>query len=586
MAVTPVNERTHPVKGGSFLIERHPAEGVLIPEAFDPELKMMGETAGRFVEREIRPVFEPLEALSYELSVEKMRRAGEQGLLGIDVPEAYGGLDASKAASMLVTEKLSGAGSFNVTFNAHTGIGTLPLVFFGTKAQREKYLPGLVTGETIAAYCLSEPGSGSDSRGAKTRAVLNDEGTHYLLNGTKMWISNAGFADLFTVFAQVDGDKFTAFLVERDTPGLSFGAEEKKMGIKGSSTRQVILENAPVQRENVLGEIGRGHIIAFQILNLGRLKLAAGAVGGCKEMVRLAASYAQEREQFGQPIGRFGLIQEKVGTMTADTYALESAVYRMTGDLDRRLVGRETQEERLEAIDEYVVEYSFIKVLGSEILGRTIDETLQIYGGNGFSAEYPIELAYRNARINRIFEGTNEINRLLTSGQLLKRALKGRLDLMSAVQGAMGGSPVTEVDAPGALKDAYLAVENLKRAVLVVAGLGVNGFGGGLETEQEVMARVADMIGLVYLAESALLRAERLSDMSRGETAALLARIYTFAALDRAPGLGAEALRRIPNGNGVMKILNTYLSEHGVDLIALRRDAAERVYEVRGYPLA
>ena len=412
-----------PKKGGGFLLERTRADDILIPEAFSEELKLFASSAEQFVERDIKPVFEELEALNYDLSVKAVRKAGEMGLLAIDVPEAHGGLDASKAASMLVTEKIAKSGSFNVTFSAHTGIGTLPLVYFGTPEQQERYLPQLASGEWVAAYCLSEPGSGSDSLGAKTKAVLNDEGTHYVLNGTKMWISNAGFANLFTVFAKIDGEHFTAFLVERDTPGLSFGAEEKKMGIKGSSTRQVILENALVPKENLLGEAGRGHIIAFQILNVGRLKLAAGAIGGCKDALAHASRYAQEREQFGTPIADFGLIQEKVGQMAAETYALESAVYRMTGDLDANLSGKTSQAERLSAIDEYVVEYSFIKVLGSEILGRTIDETLQIYGGNGFSAEYPIELAYRNARINRIFEGTNEINRLLTSGQLLKRAL-------------------------------------------------------------------------------------------------------------------------------------------------------------------
>ncbi|MDQ3396881.1 MAG: acyl-CoA dehydrogenase family protein [Deinococcota bacterium] len=574
-------------KGGSFLIERHPAEDMLIPEAFGEELKMMGAAAQSFVEREIKPVFAEMEGLSYDLSVKAMRKAGEQGLLAVDVPEAYGGLDAAKAASMLVAEKLAKSGSFNVTFNAHTGIGTLPLVYFGNASQKERYLPALASGEKIAAYCLTEAGSGSDSRAAKTRAVLNEAGTHYLLNGSKMWISNAGFADLFTVFAQVDGDKFTAFLVERDTAGLSFGAEEKKMGIKGSSTQRVILENVEVPVGNVLGEIGKGHMIAFQILNIGRLKLAAGAIGGCKEMVRLAATYALEREQFGQPIANFGLIKEKLGKMAADTFALETAVYRMTGALDARLAGKETPEEKLAAIDEYVVEYSFIKVVGSEILDEVIDEALQIYGGNGFSAEYPIELAYRNSRINRIFEGTNEINRLLTTGQLLKRAMKGKLDLMSAVQRAMEAKPATEAEAPDELRDAYLAVENLKGATLMVAGTAAMTFAQGIEKEQEVMARVADMVAAVYLAESALLRAERLLGGPRGMVAATLARLYAFAAVDKARVDGAEALRRIPGkvSENTGKV-SEYLPEHGVDLIELRREAAAAVYEARAYPLA
>lgn len=575
-----------PKKGASFLIERHNAEDILIPEAFSDEMKMMGQSAAQFVEREIKPVFEELEALDYDLSVKAMRKAGEMGLLAVDVPEEYEGLDTEKAASMYVTEKMAESGSFNVTFSAHTGIGTLPLVYFGTSEQQAKYLPKLASGEWVAAYCLSEPGSGSDSLGAKTKAVLNDEGTHYILNGTKMWISNAGFADLFTIFAKIDGEHFTAFLVERDTPGLSFGAEEKKMGIKGSSTRQVILENAQVPKENLLGEAGRGHIIAFQILNLGRLKLAAGAIGGCKAMIRHASTYAQEREQFGTPIAKFGLIKEKVGKMTADTYALESAIYRMSGDLDENLAGKETQADKLSAIDEYVVEYSFIKVLGSEILGDTIDQTLQIYGGNGFSAEYPIELAYRNARINRIFEGTNEINRLLTSGQLLKRAMKGKIDLMSAAQSAVQGEPVSDIDVPAELKDAYLAVENMKKAVLLVAGSSAMAYRQDIEKEQEVMARAADMIAAVYLSESALLRAERTLGSGKGEKAARLAKLYTFDAVDRARNYGTEALRRVPNGGAMIGKLNAYLQEHSVDLIELRREIAKDAYEVSGYPLS
>jgi alkylation response protein AidB-like acyl-CoA dehydrogenase len=572
-------------KGASFLLERHKANEVFTPEDFDDELKMFGQTAQNFVDREIRPNMEGLEHLDYDLSVKAMRKAGEMGLLGIDVPEQYGGLNTSKVASILVTEKMARSGSFNVTFAAHTGIGTLPLVYFGTPEQQQKYLPKLVTGEWIGAYCLTEPGSGSDSLAAKTKAVLNDAGTHYILNGTKMWISNAGFANLFTVFAKIDGQHFTAFLVERDFPGLSFGAEEKKMGIKGSSTRQVILENVAVPKENVLGEMGKGHIIAFQILNIGRLKLAVGGVGGSKEMIRLAATYAQERQQFGQPIGNFGLIQEKIGKMTADTFALESAIYRMTGALDEKLVGTKTQAEQLAAIDEYVVEYSFIKVLGSEILDDNIDETLQIYGGNGFSAEYPIELAYRNSRINRIFEGTNEINRLLTTGQLLKRAMKGKLDVMSAAQAAIQGNPVTELEAPTELKDAFLAVENLKRATLMIAGLGAMAYRQDIEKEQEVMARVADMIAALYLSESALLRAEKMVGSSKANQALLLAKLYTFDAVDRARQLGTEALRRIPKGAAIIGKLQSYLKEHSVDLIEMRRQVAKSVYETRAYPL-
>ena len=571
--------------GGSFLTERHDPGSMVIPEAFSDEQKMIGQAAEQFVAREVAPVLARLEQLDYELSLGLMREAGRQGLLGTDVPEAYGGSGLDKTTSMLVTEKLAAAGSFNVTFSAHSGIGTLPLVYFGTPEQQRKYLPKLASGESIAAYCLSEAGSGSDALAAKSKAVLNEEGTHYLLSGSKMWISNAGFANLFTVFAKLDGERFSAFLVERDSPGLSFGAEEKKMGIKGSSTRQVVLENVPVPKENLLGEPGRGHLIAFQILNLGRLKLAAGALGGAKVMLRYASSYAQAREQFGQPIAKFGLIQEKVGQMAAETYALESAVYRLTGDLDARLAGQRSQAEQLAAIDEYVVEYSFLKVFASEILDRAVDETLQIHGGNGFSAEYPVELAYRNSRINRIFEGTSEINRLLTSEQLLKRATKGRLELLGVFQEALAGQPLTELAAPEPLKAACLAVENLKRATLLTAGLGVMAYMQSVEQEQEVLARVADMVGFVYLAEAGLMRAERLLEGPRGARAAKLAQLYAFGAVDAARARATEALRRIPDGHASLAKANGYLLEHGVDLIALRRAVAQDVYEANGYPL-
>lgn len=576
-----IDEAIKARKGGSFLLERHSAADVQTPERFDDELRLMARTAQQFVEREYRPVAAELEALDYDLSRRLMARAGEQGLLSLDVPEEYGGLGASKTSSMLVTEKLASTGSFNVTFNAHVGIGTLPLVYFGTDEQKARYLPGLASGELVAAYALSEPGSGSDSRAARTTAVLDAAGENYVLNGTKMWISNAGFADLFTVFAQVDGEHFTAFLVDRDTPGLDMGAEEHKMGIKGSSTRQLILENAVVPAGNVLGEIGKGHRIAFSILNIGRLKLAAGAVGGMKDMLRLGSRYAAEREQFGVPIASFGLIKEKLGRMQADAFALESAIYRMTGELDRNLAGVEGAAAQLAAIDEYVVEYSFIKVFGSELLDDAIDETLQIFGGNGFSAEYPVEAAYRNSRINRIFEGTNEINRLLTSGQLLKRALQGRIDLMGAVQRAMSVAPVgAPADVPAGLADAAAAVENMKLALLVVAGAAAMAWMQKVEEEQEVMGRVADMIGLTYLAESALLRAEASGGSGH---AAALARLCALDAMDRARALATEALRRIPGGANQAERVSAFLADHGVDLVGLRRELADAGVEAGGY---
>lgn len=569
--------------GGAFLATRQDASEVLTPESFDSELRLFGTTAEQFVEREVEPVFERLEGLDYELSRQLMAKAGELGLLGVEVDEEYGGLGLGKAAAAVVTEKIAASGSFNVTFNAHSGIGTLPLVYFGTDEQKQRYLPKLVSGEWIAAYCLTEPGSGSDSLAAKARAVL--DGDEWVLSGTKMWISNAGFADLFTVFAQVDGNKFSCFLVEAGTPGLSLGAEEKKMGIKGSSTRMVILEDVRVPRGNLLGEVGKGHHIAFGILNIGRFKLAAGAAGGCKELLGLAQGYAKERRQFGSPIAEFGLIREKIGWMAAQTYALESAIYRLAGAMDAVSRDRSSQAERMRAINEYSVEYSFIKVFGSEILDEVVDEALQVYGGYGFSADYPIELAYRNSRINRIFEGTNEINRALTVDQLMKRAMRGQLDLLGPAQAAMQGEPLAATEGHPALADAELALANLKLACLQVAGLGAMAYMQGLEREQELVARVADMVGLVYLAESGLLRAERAAGGTHASAAADMARLYAFAAVDRARALAAEALRRIPNGRASKRLTDAYLADHGVDLIALRRHVAESVYQADGYPL-
>ena len=565
--------------GGSFLLGRVSPDAVQTPERFGEELRLFARTAGQFVEREYAPVAALVEGLDYDTSRALLLKAGGLGLLALDIPEEYGGLGQSKTASMLVTEKLAQTGSFNVTYNAHVGIGTLPLVYFGSREQKRRFLPGLASGETVAAYCLTEEGSGSDSRAARTTAV--PDGDSFVLNGSKMWISNAGFADLFTVFAQLEGHGFTAFLVERGTEGLSLGAEEHKMGIRGSSTRRVILDNARIPASNLLGVPGKGHHIAFSILNIGRLKLAAGAIGGARQMLGLAAAYARDRRQFGVPIGSFGLIKEKLGDMQAAAFALESAVYRVSGDLDRRLAGLTDQAAVLAGLDEYVVEYSFIKVFGSEILDGIIDETLQIFGGNGFSAEYPVEAAYRNSRINRIFEGTNEINRLLTAGQLLKRAQAGRLDLQGAVRGALASGPVTgSAGFAVELQPADAAVQGMKRAALVVAGSAVQAWGEAVEQEQEVMARVADMVGLAYLAESALLRAQ-----SAGAPAALsgMARLYALAGLDRARLSAAGALRRIPGGQGRLAALGDLLPEHGVDLVAIRRGLADMALERGGY---
>lgn len=566
-------------KGGGWLLEV--PERVYTPEDFDESVKEIARTTRTFVEKEVLPLLERMEHGELELNVPLMRKAGELGLLAIEVPEEYGGLDLPKVISTVVAEELSGSGGFSVTYGAHTSIGTLPLVYFGTEEQKRKYLPKLASGEWIAAYCLTEPGSGSDALAAKARATLSEDGKYYILNGVKQFISNAGFAHLFTVFAKVDGEHFTAFLVERDTPGLSFGPEEKKMGIKASSTRQVILEDVKVPVENVLGEIGKGHKIAFNVLNVGRYKLGAGAVGGAKRALELSAQYATQRVQFGRPIGRFGLIQQKLGEMASRIYAAESAVYRTVGLIDEALSGKKGAEAVMAGIEEYAVEASIIKVLGSEVLDYVVDEGVQIHGGYGYIQDYPIERAYRDARINRIFEGTNEINRLLIPGMLLRRALKGQLPLIQAAQKLQKELLEPSFEEP---EDVELhQIAGLKKLALMVAGLAVQKYGQGVEEEQEVLGTVADILIDAYAAESALLRARRL-----GGLAPVLARIYLVQALDRAQAGALSVLPRLVEGDEARVVYSAarrLTKREPADLVALRRQAAEAVLEAGGYPI-
>jgi alkylation response protein AidB-like acyl-CoA dehydrogenase len=566
-------------KGGGWLLET--PERVYTPEDFDESVKEIARTTRTFVEREVLPLLERMEHGELELNVPLMRKAGELGLLGIDVPEEYGGLDLPKVISTVVAEELSGSGGFSVTYGAHTSIGTLPLVYFGTEEQKRKYLPKLASGEWIAAYCLTEPGSGSDALSAKTRATLSEDGKHYVLNGVKQWISNAGFAQLFTVFAKVDGEHFTAFLVERGTPGLSFGPEEKKMGIKASSTRQVILEDVKVPVENVLGEVGKGHKIAFNVLNVGRYKLGAGAVGGAKKALELSAKYARERVQFGRPIASFGLIQQKLGEMASRIYAAESAVYRTVGLIDEALAGKKGAEAVMAGIEEYAVEASIIKVLGSEVLDYVVDEGVQIHGGYGYSQEYPIERAYRDARINRIFEGTNEINRLLIPGMLLRRALKGQLPLFQAAMKLQKELLEPSFEEPEDLELHQIA--NLKKLALMVAGLAAQKYGQKVEEEQEVLGAAADILIDAYAAESALLRARRL-----GGVALPMARLYLFQALDRAQMGALSVLPRLVEGDEARVVYSAarrLTKREPADLVALRREVAKAVLEAEGYPI-
>lgn len=565
-------------KGGGWLLEK--PEAIFTPEDFDDTTRMIQDTVRQFVEKEYRPVAEAMEHGALEHNIPLLKKAGELGLLGVEVSEEYGGLDLPKTVSTVIAEGLSPTGGFSVSYGVQTSIGLLPLVYWGTKEQKDRYLAKLVSGELIAAYCLTEPQSGSDAMGAKTRAELSEDGKYYIINGTKMWISNAGFAHLFTVFAKTK-EGLTAFLVERDTPGLRLGGEEKKMGIKSSSTRQVFFEDVKVPVENVLGELGKGHKIAFNVLNVGRYKLGAGAIGGAKEALALSAKYAKERVAFGQPIANFGLIQQKLAEMASRIFAGESAVYRTMGLIDEAIAGKTGTEAVLAGIEEYAVEASIIKVLGSEILDYVVDEGVQIHGGYGYSGEYAIERAYRDSRINRIFEGTNEINRLLIPGMLLRRAMKGELPLVDAAMRLQKELLEPSFDEP---EDKEMAeLENLKKLVLMIAGLAAMKWGTKVEEEQEVLAVAADILIDIYAAESALLRSRRLG----GGVYADMARLYQYQAVDRAQAGALSVLPRLAEGDelrGMVSAARRLTKHEPMDLVEIRRRIAKAVLERDGYP--
>lgn len=504
------------VKGGAFLIEELEAARVSTPEDLTDEQKMIAKTTEDFVVNEVLPVLDNLENHEFEHSVKLMKSAADLGLLGADVPEAYGGLGLDNISSALIAEKMARAGGFSITHGAHVGIGTLPIVLFGNEEQKKRYLPHSVTSDKIFAYALTEPSSGSDALGAKTTAKLNAKGTHYVLNGEKQWITNSGFADVFVVYAKVDGEKFTAFIVEKGFPGVSVGAEEKKMGIKSSSTRTLILQDVEVPVGNLLGEVGRGHIIAFNILNIGRYKLGVGTVGSAKRAFELAITYANERQQFKTPISSFNLTKEKISTMASKIYATESLIYRTVGYFEERNNAM-TEEERKDgkqvaaSIAEYAIECSINKVVGSELLDYVVDEALQLHGGYGFMQEYEIERMYRDSRINRIFEGTNEINRLLIPGTFLKKAMKGELPLLSEAKKLQEQllTMMPEEIEETALAQEKAMVRSAKRIGLLVAGLAVQRFGTELEKEQEILVNIADIANHIFAMESALLRTEK-----------------------------------------------------------------------------
>ncbi|MFG6116980.1 acyl-CoA dehydrogenase family protein [Halobacillus sp. MO56] len=582
-------------KGGGFLIEDVAAEDVITPEDFTDEHWMIAKTTEDFVLGEVVPKIDNLENHEFEHSVDLLKKAGELGLLGVDVPEEYGGLGLDKISSSLITEKFSRAGGFSVTHGAHVGIGSLPIVFFGNDEQKKKYLPKLATGELIAAYALTEPGSGSDALGAKTTAKLNEAGTHYVLNGEKQWITNSAFADVFVVYAKIDGDKFTAFIVERDYKGVSTGPEEKKMGIKSSSTRTLVLEDAEVPVENVLGEIGRGHVIAFNILNVGRYKLAIGGVGGSKRAIELAVKYANERKQFQTPISSFSLIQEKLASMAVNTYANESSVYRTVG-LFEQSMGKLSDEqlkdgkEVAKVIAEYAIECSLNKVFCTELLDFTADEAVQIHGGYGFMQEYEVERIYRDSRINRIFEGTNEINRMIVPGTLLKKAMKGELPLLQKAQSLQEELMMMMPEEPGTepLEQEKYLVKNAKKIALVAAGLAAQKYGEKLEKEQELLVNISDIVAEIYNMESALLRTEKAMNKSaeKAQQKLLYTQVYVQEAFNRIEAHAKETLIASETGDTLRMMLGALkkLTRHTpTNVIAKKREIAANLIKEEKY---
>jgi alkylation response protein AidB-like acyl-CoA dehydrogenase len=548
------------LKGAEWLIQESNLSETFIPEEFNEEQKMVIDMCYSFLQAEIQPILDRIDNLEPGLMPSLMEKAGEQGLLGASIPEEFGGLGKDFITSTLVNEGLGGGHSFSVGIAAHTGIGTLPILYFGTPEQKTKYIPKLASGEWKGAYGLTEPNSGSDALSAKTTAKLSEDGKHYILNGQKCWITNGGFADVYTVFAKIDGDKFTAFILERGMEGFTQGPEEQKMGIKGSSTVQLYFQDCKVPVENLLGEIGKGHVIAFNILNIGRLKLCAAALGGTKSTLDITIQYANTREQFKQPIANFGAIQHKLADVAIQTWVAESALYRTAmwvEDKEKELLakGQPFNEALLGAAEEFAVECAMLKVFGSELLDYAVDEGVQVHGGNGFSAEYNISRAYRDSRINRIYEGTNEINRLLTVDMILKRAMKGRLDLMGpamAVQKELMSIPDFGSGDEGVFAAELKLIRNMKKAILMVAGAAVQKLMMKIEQEQEILMNIADMAMELFHAESALLRAMKIADL-RGESAAALqvdmARTFLYDAADRVNKSGKDAINAFASGD-------------------------------------
>jgi alkylation response protein AidB-like acyl-CoA dehydrogenase len=594
----PTTTETKILRGGEWLIQPSEANSIFTPEQLTEEHKLIGRTAQEFVTNEVLPKLEQLETKDWALARELVKVGASLGLLGVDVPEAYGGLGLDKVTSLVVSEKLALSASFGATFGAHANLTIVPLMLFGSEAQKQKYLPGLLSGEIIGAYGLSETGSGSDALGARTKATRQPDGS-FLLNGEKMWITNGGFADLFVIFCKVDGDQFTALLVEREW-GVKSGKEEHKMGLHGSSTTALIFQDVKVPAENVLSEVGKGHKVAFNVLNFARFKLGAMCGGGAIGAIAESAKYAASRRQFDQPIANFGAIKHKIGEMVVRTYAVESLLYRIAGIVDARIAtiphDPSDGSAALTAFEEYAVEASIAKVAGSEMLNYVLDENIQIHGGNGYVHDYPAERHFRDARVNRIFEGTNEINRLLIPGMLIRRAVKGDLALIpaaKALQEELLGPPSMPAsgDADGVLAGERRAVAAFKKTALMVFGVAMQTYGVKLTDEQEVLMHLADIAIDVYSAESATLRAQAATE-SKAPKAALhadAARVFVNDAALRIEASARQALAAMADGDTLRTLLaalRRVLKVTPVNTVAARRRLADATVERGGYPLA
>ncbi|HUA14643.1 MAG TPA: acyl-CoA dehydrogenase family protein [Verrucomicrobiae bacterium] len=598
MATTTAAPKTR-ISGGSFLLDSRRPEEVFTPEDFTEQHQLIGQTAEDFAVNEIVANVDKIEHKDFSVTRDLLRKAGELGLSSVEIPEAYGGMEMDKVTAAVIADHIAKYAGFATTWGGHTGIGTLPLVYFGTEEQKTKYLPRLASGEIVGAYALSESTSGSDALNCRSRAQLSPDGKHYILNGEKMWITNAGFADLFTVFAKVDGEKFSAFLVERTFPGFSVGSEEHKMGIRGSSTCPIILNDCKVPVENLLGEIGKGHLIAFNILNIGRFKLGAMCVGGGRVSIENAIGYAKQRKAFGKVIADFGLVQEKIANMGTFLYVGESLVYRTVGMMDSALSeveksASDAARQTLKAIEEYAVECSIIKVWGSEMIDYIVDETLQIYAGYGFVEEYPAERAYRDARINRIFEGTNEINRLIITGFLLKRAMSGQLPLMPAIKALMDevlSGPSAGEELEGALPDERKLVGQAKKLGLFAAGAATQKYMQAIQDQQEIMGAIADMTIETYAMETAVLRAQKIVE-AKGEAVAQLpiamTRVYLAQAFEKVESAARKVIAAVADGDMLrtqLAILRRLAKYEPFNTIELRQQIARKMIERGKYTL-